>query len=126
MRRPRPGLPWSRARLAHRCAYAAYLDSQAWATARRRWYAEWVARTGAEPTCQVCGGAWTLTRGQLHHRNYTRLGNERFTDLVPLCPPDHEALHRLFDASPAWRRLGRPLATDGIITGLRRTRRATA
>ncbi len=70
---------------------------------------------GVEPTCAVCGGCWTLRNGDLHHRNYERLGRERFDDLMPLCRACHEHLHRILESTPAWRRMGRAQASDVII-----------
>jgi 5-methylcytosine-specific restriction endonuclease McrA len=123
MRVPRPGSRWSRARLVRRVSYATYVDSPSWYRRRQRWRAEWLARTGAEPACLVCGTEWTARSGDLHHRCYERLGAEAFEDLVPLCRACHWALHDIWDASPAWRRLGRGQATDGIVAALRRIRR---
>ena len=40
-------------------------------------------------------------------------------DLMPLCRIDHHALHALLEADPAWRRLGRPQASDLIAAKLR-------
>jgi hypothetical protein len=65
--------------------------------------------------CAICGRPWTLKDGDLHHRSYARLGQERFEDLVPLDRVCHEALHQLWDRSPAWRALGREHATAGLI-----------
>jgi hypothetical protein len=120
MRDPRLGVPWSRARLSRRGRYATYIDSAEWRARRDTWRDEWVDRYGIEPVCLVCGGRWTLHHGDLHHRSYDRLGAERFDDLVPLCRAHHSELHNLWDASPAWRCLGRPAATIGIIATLRR------
>lgn len=122
MRDPRPGLDWSRGRVFRRDRYATYMDSAGWRARRQAWHAEWTTRYGCEPVCLVCGGQWTLRHGDLHHRNYDRLGHERFDDLVPLCRKHHAVLHELWDASPAWRRMGRSAATMGIIATLRRLR----
>jgi 5-methylcytosine-specific restriction endonuclease McrA len=123
MRSPRPGSRWSVARVAIRGRYASYIDSEPWYRRRERWHAQWVARTGVEPVCIVCGAEWTLRVGDLHHRCYDRLGAEAFEDLVPLCRACHAAVHDLWDASAAWRRLGRRQATDGIVAALRRPAR---
>jgi 5-methylcytosine-specific restriction endonuclease McrA len=110
-------------RVAVRGRYATYIDSEPWYQRRQRWHAQWMARTGVDPVCLVCGTTWTLRAGDLHHRSYDRLGAEAFEDLVPLCRVCHTAVHDLWDAAPAWRRLGRPQATDGIVAALRRSRR---
>jgi hypothetical protein len=62
-----------------------------------------------------------LHSGDLHHRNYDRLGHERFDDLIPLCRACHEQLHRTLESTPAWRRMGRAQASDVIIARLRVT-----
>jgi hypothetical protein len=125
MREARPGSRWSAGRVLRRGRYAAYIASDDWFRRREAWHSQTIARTGLEPSCAVCGSAWTLSLGDLHHRTYDRLGAELDADLVPLCRADHDALHRLWDESPAWRRLGRSQATAGIIAALRRQARGT-
>ena len=120
MRDPRPGLPWSRGRIERRTAYAAYMDSPAWFARREAWYRAFVATDAAQPLCTACGVAWMLDHGDLHHRTYGRLGNERDEDLMPMCRDCHDELHRILERNPAWRRMGRPQATDLIVTGMAR------
>lgn len=120
MRDPRPELAWSIGRALARASYRDYMDSPDWRARRRAWHATWLDRHGIGPTCQACGTRWTPLCGDLHHATYTRLGHERFDDLVPLCRADHDALHDILDTAPGWRRLGRPAATAGIIALLRR------
>jgi 5-methylcytosine-specific restriction endonuclease McrA len=86
---------------------------------RTHWRNNFVAVFGVEPTCAACGGSWTLRNGDLHHRNYDRLGHERFDDLVPLCRVCHEQLHLILESTPAWRHLGRAQASDLIVARLR-------
>ncbi len=71
--------------------------------------------TNSPPTCVICGAAWTLESGDLHHRSYRRLGHERFPDLYPTCRGCHDRLHAIYEANPGWRRLDRAQATDLII-----------
>ncbi len=123
MRPPRPGSRWSARRLHRRRRYAAYITSPDWLTRRRRWYAEHLRRTGTAPICAVCGRPWRLREDDLHHASYARLGHEAHGDLLPMCRADHEALHDLWDADPAWRRLGRQQATAGIAAVLRHRHR---
>lgn len=120
MRDPRPGLPWSGARVAERRKYGDYMISRAWFRRREAWLEAWLAAHGENPTCRVCDAPWTLRRGDLHHRTYARLGEERPEDLVALCRPCHTELHRLLEGAPGWRRLPREQGTDALIAVLRR------
>jgi hypothetical protein len=119
VRDPRPGIAWSRHRVARRGEYAAWMTSGAWLARRRAWQETWVALHGAEPDCAACGGPWSLRHGDLHHRSYERLGAERFSDLVPLDRACHDRVHAILESTPAWRRLGRVHATDVIVARLR-------
>ena len=67
-----------------------------------------------------CAGAPGARRRDLHHVSYVRLGAEAFSDLWPACRRCHEALHLVWDASPAWRAMGREAASAGIALALRR------
>ena len=120
MRDPRPGVAWSRRRVLRRIAYGCWMASPQWLDVRRRWHLEWVQRYGDEPSCVVCGGAWTLAGNDLHHRTYRRLGEERFEDLVPVHRGCHDLVHAVWDANPTWQRMDRGLANDLIIGLLRR------
>jgi hypothetical protein len=115
MRDPRPGIPWSRGRVAKREKYGSYMDSPEWYRKREQWAAEWRDTTGTDIVCAVCGETWTLHQGDLHHRTYDRLGHERLTDLVPMCRSCHKQLHTVMESTSAWRRMGRVSATDMII-----------
>ena len=55
----------------------------------------------------------------MHHRSYIRLGHEARHDLIPLCRTCHDALHRVLESDPSWRRLDRGQATDLIVRALR-------
>jgi hypothetical protein len=68
MRNARPGARWSTGRIARRSQYTAYIQSDGWFRRRERWYTEHIATTGEQPACAVCDQAWTLSRGDLHHR----------------------------------------------------------
>jgi len=126
MREPRPGLRWSAGRLARRQAYLSWTASPVWRARRRAWLAEWRARYDGEPACVVCDAPWRLGDGDLHHICYLRLGAETFVDLWPICRACHEALHLIWDATPAWRALGREAASAGIVAALRQCRFAGA
>ena len=122
MRDPRPGLAWSRGRARRRQLYDEYMRSPACYRRRERWLREYRTATGGkDPVCAVCGGPWTLRRGQLHHRSYARLGAEALQDLLPICcGGEHAALDALMENNPAWRMLPREQATDAIVAYLRR------
>jgi hypothetical protein len=127
VRDPRPGLAWSPRRARRRVEYATWMVSLAWRDGRRAWYDRWVQRTGAEPVCQACGATWSLPEGDLHHRSYARLGHEADPDLIPLCrTPCHARVHRVLESNPAWRRAGRPAATDTIVARLRAGKNGSA
>lgn len=66
--------------------YVEYLSSPHWRDFRRRYYAKM-----GKPPCSVCFNAFVAT--ELHHRNYNRLGRERFRDVVALCRSCHEKTH---------------------------------
>ena len=123
MRPPRPGLVWSKGRFVRRACYGAWMASAEWLATRQAWHAAHLARHGAPPVCAVCGADWSLRGGDLHHRSYDRLGNERYSDLIPLCRRCHDHLHLVLESVPAWRRLGRAQATDLIVARLARAAR---
>lgn len=76
------------ARKAWMEAYSAYLKSPEWAAKR----AYVMKRDGGR--CQVCGGK----AQQVHHKTYVRVRppvfNEQMRDLVAVCVPCHEEIHR--------------------------------
>ncbi len=70
--------------------YQDYLLTPRWARVRRRM----LQRAGFR--CQQCRDydrPIRRVRLQVHHRSYTRLGQERWEDLEVLCRPCHEAAH---------------------------------
>lgn len=69
-----------------RVDHATYMKSPEWAALRRRYYSKYPAK------CFCCSTTKNLN---LHHKTYNRLGNERLSDLVPLCEPCHKAVHEL-------------------------------
>lgn len=68
--------------------YREYLRTPEWK--RRRYYH--LKSTGYH--CQVCNAAAKQKRLNVHHRKYTTLGNESFTDLIVLCEDCHGLFHR--------------------------------
>ena len=67
--------------------YKDYLQSGVWGMYR----AAVLERAGE--VCEVCGADGTL---HIHHRTYRRVGgNEKFEDLIALCPPCHRRVHEL-------------------------------
>lgn len=85
---------------------------------RRLWVREWFEVMSYAPTCLVCHRDWTLA-DDLHHRTYLHLGEELFTDLLPLCHDDHVKMHELFERDPSYLRAGRLHATARVIGELR-------
>lgn len=67
--------------------YIAYINSPEWAVFR----AFIIRKRGRR--CQQCG----TTEGEmnLHHKHYRTFGHERSRDVLLLCRPCHDALHRL-------------------------------
>jgi hypothetical protein len=67
-----------------RVAYAAYRRSNAWHAKRTK-----ILRR--DPVCAACGEA---PSAQAHHLTYDRIFREPLFDLVGVCRPCHEELHR--------------------------------
>jgi 5-methylcytosine-specific restriction endonuclease McrA len=65
--------------------YHTYIRSQGWYKRR------YGALQRAENRCQVCNSAEHL---QVHHRDYSRLGAEKPSDLTVLCKTCHELFSR--------------------------------
>jgi hypothetical protein len=118
---PRRGRVRSLRRLASRARYAAYLASPGWYDRRRAWAQAWTDYHHSPPECVVCDKPWTLV-DDLHHATYDRLGHEADRDLLPMDRSCHDRLHDILDASSAWRRMPRPVATIGIVAALRTLR----
>lgn len=68
--------------------YNAYLRSEQWAEAKRRYAAERPLR------CFVCGGAPV----DIHHRSYRHLCREPVFDLMALCRHCHGEAHQIHSA----------------------------
>lgn len=71
--------------------YATYLESPEWARLRRRA----IVRAGGR--CQLCNSRKSLN---VHHRTYTRIGEERLDDLTVLCRSCHERFHGVGPEGP--------------------------
>src|SRR5690554_866357 len=70
--------------------YHRYINSEAWRAKR------WAFLTSKLPKdCYVCSAKYR--KGfHVHHRTYKRLGCERIAvDLVCVCPPCHDYIHRI-------------------------------
>lgn len=70
--------------------YNRYIASKEWRERRK------AALQRAEHRCQVCNSKQNL---QVHHRTYSRFGNERDADLTVLCRRCHALFHDKGDAS---------------------------
>lgn len=66
--------------------YANYLKSQHWALTRSRIIQN-------HPYCEMCKSADKPL--QVHHLSYKRLGEEKDSDLTPLCDECHAAVHQM-------------------------------
>ena len=72
--------------------YDAYLHTLHWKNKRRHIYKI------RNKTCEKCGKK--INNGEtynVHHKNYKRVGNEKDTDLMLLCPKCHEKIHKVQD-----------------------------
>lgn len=67
-------------------SYRQYLLSMVWESKKKQY-----RTTGLPQECGVCGDPQV----DLHHRTYKTLGQERMTDLVPLCQEHHQDAHEL-------------------------------
>ena len=66
--------------------YKNYLKSQHWAFMRSR-------IIQSHPYCEICKSSEKPL--QVHHLSYKRLGNEKDSDLIPLCDKCHAAIHKM-------------------------------
>lgn len=64
--------------------YSKYLDSKEWLKRKKDYYSK------HPKECAICRTKQDI---DLHHMSYRNLGNERDSDLVPLCHPHHEEYH---------------------------------
>ena len=67
-----------------RVKYERYLKTKKWKNLAKR------VRQRANNRCQHCNTTGLL---HVHHKTYERVGNERITDLIALCPACHEIEH---------------------------------
>ena len=64
--------------------YSTYLQSAEWRKKRKQILIFWGHK------CALCS---SKTGVEVHHNNYTRLGHELMSDLIPLCETCHERHH---------------------------------
>lgn len=83
-RRQRPSITDERLAQLRSMPYSDYLKSPEWLRRRQ------VALKVMDYRCQLCNSAESL---QVHHRDYSRLGCERMTDLIILCTECHTLFH---------------------------------
>lgn len=72
--------------------YRTYIRSDAWRHKKTAYRASRLPQD-----CYICG----ISPVDLHHKTYKRLGNERLTDLLPLCRTHHQAAHDLLRGARA-------------------------
>ena len=121
MRELRPGQIRSRGRDEHRERYAAYMRSPAWFRRRNRWVEEESARVAPSPVfCHGgCGRQWAVSRDDLHHCSYDRLGDEQHADLWAMCRSCHDQIHALMDSAKSWRKLPLRLRNEQALAVIR-------
>lgn len=86
--------------------YSAYLRSAAWERRKQE-----IIRNNPNARCHCCA----VQRSQripldLHHLHYNTVGAERDGDVVPVCRPCHQAIHRVARAE----RISISMATDKL------------
>lgn len=113
--------PWARrsgGRDEYRAFYAEYITSAAWYRRRVLWAEEEIALlpSGAGIVCQGCKRPWNLTRDDLHHISYERLGDEAHDDLWAMCRTCHFKLHDLLESTQSWRKLSREVANTLAVS----------
>ena len=64
--------------------YHEYIKSEVWRQKRDNVLVFWSGR------CAICNSPDNI---QVHHRTYERLGQERLSDLIPLCDDCHSLFH---------------------------------
>ena len=64
------------------------MTSKAWKKKKAKYW-----KSKYSKNCYVCGKARHVGM-HLHHRTYVRLGNERLSDLVPVCSSCHHFIHK--------------------------------
>ncbi len=105
--------------------HTGWLASPEWRKRRRRWAQEEQRRHG-RIVCALCGVRWSQSRGDLHHLSYSRMGREGHDDLLAMCRPCHELVHRAIDASRSWQKLisrgKRRQVTLAIIENIKQAR----
>jgi len=68
--------------------YRKYLRSKKWAKKRNECFAYYGKR------CRACGK--TTGPIQVHHMDYSRLGNESMQDIIPLCIKCHREVTKIY------------------------------
>lgn len=83
------------------------MKSAAWFRRRSLWVEEELEliAPARQVTCLGCGSAWALSRDDLHHVSYARLGDEAHEDLWPMCRVCHSRLHEIMRSSKSWRKM---------------------
>ena len=69
--------------------YQDYINSNAWRKVRQRYF-----ESNMPQVCFACNLA-NRPGFHLHHKTYRRLGKEKLTDLMLLCPDCHSKIHKI-------------------------------
>lgn len=91
-----------------RATYERYIASEAWRGRRERYFAVQPRR------CKACGAA---ERVHLHHLSYAKMGREPDSDLMALCEPCHDLVHRFYRATDAGTLRQATYRVVGLVTG---------
>jgi hypothetical protein len=104
--------------MTYRIKYSDYMASARWYERRVRWAREELQRiTPAPILCRGgCGKLWSLGTDDLHHCDYTRLGNENHTDLWPMCRSCHNQIHQIMDSSQSYKKMVYPLRNVAALS----------
>lgn len=121
MRDQSPFARRSLGREEHRAVYDSYITGAKWHARRHSWAANMEALliSPATLTCRGCGGIWRVSRDDLHHCDYDRLGEEADDDLWSMCRTCHGRLHHLLDSFSGYKRMGRRQANVLALRALR-------
>jgi hypothetical protein len=84
--------------------YYSYIRSSGWKAVKIAYL-----KSAMPKSCAVCDQPWNNAM-VFHHQTYENLGNERLTDICPVCSSCHQSIHDLHRQHP---NRGLPWALEG-------------